>query len=254
MTTTSTGILSLPGELRNLIYNLIFESLSRPPHHPWDKWRTCHTYLALFLTCRQINAEAASLLWKSYAHCIRLHFDSVQELFGFAQDKITRYPRLQNARFSLSALKGDPTAKHVRRLVAAQPGFNSMSPIVPSYAGHYPTPGYWEANHFKCSKMSECIQYSRSEPQISEDGCRFTSYVWLSFVKGEWFDERGDKHDPVSICTAQLHKPSSRPYQPAGYFPSKHYRKQSVCWVLQGRIKDVQFDGVRCLRSGEGNH
>jgi hypothetical protein len=78
----------IPTELRNAVYELIFSTTMIKVRSPWDDEysdqvaTTSHISLALLQTCRQINAEAASLFFSNTA------LDLQRSLLGYLLEEI----------------------------------------------------------------------------------------------------------------------------------------------------------------------
>lgn len=68
------NFLSLPAELRNEMYALVFCATSKKLRCPWDDGRSCIKDLSLFLVYRQVNVEAPYLFWRDHAQNVLFHF------------------------------------------------------------------------------------------------------------------------------------------------------------------------------------
>ena len=271
-------LLGLPGEVRNQIYSVVFKSLSEPPHHPWEDWRTWKSYVHLLLTCRQVHGEAESLFQKEVSQ-VTLHFDNVPDLFDFATQEAKRLPHLACARFSIRATlqrsdkRPSPITLDIETLIRSQPGLDRLQCLVLYLAEpvrdcyeHLHKPKCGSENHSTCKAMAECVEYKKLDWPSFNNGCQVTSYEWSTRLTGKWRPARnlpspeflpsahrspsGGSSDipvPVRHCSPSY----SRGYHSARYDPNKYYIAFGGCVVLSGRLRDLSFDGVNMKAARE---
>ena len=75
--TSDKTFLSVPVELRSLVYQDVLDNIMQPPLHPWDELRTPRDYLSLLLVNHEISGEVSDLFRKLYANKLVLYFDNL---------------------------------------------------------------------------------------------------------------------------------------------------------------------------------
>lgn len=153
---TSSTLLTLPTELRCLVYEAVFQHLAAPLRDPFATLpaRCRFTELNdLFLACRQIYNEAFPLYRKEWQQKTTFYFDNITELYELKQ-RARGHPVLADARFYLRTIEPElPLGHLIMQFLAQQPGYHD--PCAAS-------PGPW---WFRCKeKWAQMLASSQTAP------------------------------------------------------------------------------------------
>ncbi|KAK3637867.1 hypothetical protein LTR56_013470 [Elasticomyces elasticus] len=202
-----TGFLGLPAEIRNSVYEYVFEDMVAPPDHPFGVLpsnKRCRMYLDLLRTNHQINAEAKSLFLHDYAARLTFYYTNAVELvmdmdkLRSANGHLFPHKVLGKARFVIAQHRTPPGGsrtdhtrglrEHTERLISCQPGFNSLWFNMPGFFGlgrngvtlpHGPRGFEFlrsAGKHDRCEKSDECPTYAQLRWPVFNNGCQVTSY------------------------------------------------------------------------------
>lgn len=122
-----TNFLSLPAELRNQIYTLVFSALFMPLENPWDDGKVCTTILSLLLANRQVYNEVSSFLRHGPVDRLRLHFDNGKCFENFLESTLPCHPQLESARFRLRVTVRN---KRALNLAIHEDGFRTIKQLL----------------------------------------------------------------------------------------------------------------------------
>ncbi|KAK5681309.1 hypothetical protein LTS10_007071 [Elasticomyces elasticus] len=203
-----TGFLGLPAEIRNSVYEYVFEDMVAPPNHPFGVLpsnRRCRMYLDLLRTNHQINSEAKSIFLHDYAARLTFYYANAVELV-MDMDKMRTtnghlFPHkvLGKARFLIAQHRTLPCGsrtdhtrglrEHTERLISTQPGFNSLWFNMPGYfslgygvkLSNGPRGSEFlrsAGKHDQCEMSDGCPTYAQLMWPVFNNGCQVTSYQW----------------------------------------------------------------------------
>lgn len=190
----------LPAELRNHVYEDVFEELVSPPKHPWDP-RPLHSrfaqYVSLLSASHQVRAEAGPLFVGDYGHRIVFYFDNTTELLVFRERWKPDHPVIGNARFSLHTECDYDQEYHIwpfRQWMEApwrqQPGYDrawdlrlGLYSIESRACNNYWKPekhGFQRAlgNHSQCSGTQDCKMFEVLKWPTFKNDCQLTTYQY----------------------------------------------------------------------------
>ncbi|KAK3637995.1 hypothetical protein LTR56_013395 [Elasticomyces elasticus] len=204
-----TGFLGLPAEIRNSVYEYVFEDMVAPPDHPFGVLpsnKRCRMYMDLLRTNHQISSEAKSLFLHDYAARLTFYYANAVELV-MDMDKMRStnghlFPHkvLRKALFVIAqhrTLPGGSRIDHTRglrehteRLISCQPGFNSLWFNMPGFFGlggdgvelsHGPRGSEFQRSavkHDQCEKSDGCPTYAQLRWPMFNNGCQVMLYRW----------------------------------------------------------------------------
>ncbi|KAK5713699.1 hypothetical protein LTR17_017542 [Elasticomyces elasticus] len=203
-----TGFLGLPAEIRNSVYEYVFEDMVAPPDRPFGVLpsnKRCRIYLDFLRTNHQISSEAKSLFLHDYAARLTLYYANAVELV-MDMDKMRStnghlFPHkvLGKARFVIAQhrtpLGGSRTdhtrglREHTERLISSQPGFNSLWLNMPGFFGlgdgvklsYGPRGSEFlrsAGKHDQCEMSDGCPTYAQLRWPVCKNGCQVTLYRW----------------------------------------------------------------------------
>lgn len=237
---SSPTLLSIPQELRDMIYGYILDDIVRPPVHVWDELSKPKMFLSLMLVNRQFNAEVSELFQKLYADQFTLYFDDLLHIYHISKN-MASYPALNNPRFWIRSIAENiedelqgARPDGVLMLIDRQPGWKDEWT---DYPGCYQTEGdhltgaVWGRDwipedhgftletilHDDCD--NQCILFKKLQFPLDENGLRVVSYGW------SWEDVPIDDDEDF-------------PYSSDQEFGD------SGAMTLEGRFDDLTYEGV----------
>ncbi|KAK5716843.1 hypothetical protein LTR17_016294 [Elasticomyces elasticus] len=210
-----TGFLGLPAEIRNSVYEYVFEDMVAPPDHPFGVLpsnKRCRMYLDLLRTNRQVNAEAKSLFLHDYAARLTFYYTNAVELvmdmdkMRSANGHLFPHKVLGKARFVIAQHRTPPGGsrtdhtrglrEHTERLISCQPGFNSLWFNIPGFFGlgrngvtlpHGPRGFEFlgsAGKHDRCEMSDASPTHAQLRWPVFNSGCQVTSYRCESLEAG----------------------------------------------------------------------
>ncbi|KAK4957359.1 hypothetical protein LTR10_005321 [Elasticomyces elasticus] len=189
------GFLGLPAEIRNSVYEYVFEDMVAPPEHlfgvlPSNK--RCRMYLDLLRTSRRVNAEAKSLFLHDYAARLTFYYTNAVELvmdidkMRSTNGHLFPHKVLGKVRFVIAQHRTPPGGshndhthglrEHTERLISCQPGFNSLWFNMPGFFGLG-----GNGVELRHGPRGSGFQHSAGKHDrwpVFSNGCQVTLYRW----------------------------------------------------------------------------
>lgn len=212
------GLLDLPPELRNHIFEYFLDDAVSPPWHPWDTLPSHHRfrdYLALLLTSRQVHDECDGLFHKHYPQRLTFFFENIWDLLDFKALHASN-ALFADARFVLRTMnvkEGSEEGRYksaTETFTVGQPGFDQRWLLMPGLYVTDPQPHprqyhrfasdnrssgvrdgrYWDAkrngfqqragDHSRCYPVDKekCKPFIKLVYPPLHNGCEITCYSW----------------------------------------------------------------------------
>ena len=234
----SQTFLSLPMELRSLVYKNILDDTIRPPLHPWDDLPTPRMYLSLLLINREIMAEIEDFFKRLYSDKLVLYFDDLLDIHWVWQN-MDRWPMLKNARFWSQALldnvgnEGDAKTDGTLMLIDRQSGFKEEWSECP---GWFKTDSTDERDYDYSNWDPEADGFTQTT--ISHKACSRGPGKCLPFKKLVFpLMEHGHR---ITTCRWR----EDGPLEDADIKPGEELPVDSGVMVLEGRFDELSFEDV----------